>query len=97
MIYQLATQDDEVMAGAAGKGIVDEDSRLQNATTTLTGLGERVATFYSAVAKQMAVKLIMDPERYDRRQVCILDHRAPEAITEAEVAVFVDALRVLME
>ena len=45
------------------------------------------------IVRQLAYKLIHDPEHYDRVAVNLLRHRQPSAITEVEV--FLEALDVL--
>jgi hypothetical protein len=44
------------------------------------------------IARQLAYKLIHDPEHYDRQRVNVLRRRQPDAVTEREVAMEVRLL-----
>jgi hypothetical protein len=37
------------------------------------------------IARQLALKALVDPESYDRQAVCLLRGRDPDEVTEAEV------------
>ncbi len=44
------------------------------------------------IARQLAHKMIRDPENYDRVAVNVLRHRAPDAVSERDVAVEVSKI-----